>query len=84
MSTDPAIQFTMTQKIVGGCISAVLIWTAYTTQQTSIQVAVLDAKLESATDLRNRVNVMETDLSAARERMNGLAARITELEQRTK
>lgn len=76
------LQLTMTQKIVAGLISAVLLWTGYTTQQTSVQVAVLDAKVESATDLRNRVNTIEADNAAARARTNALADRITALEQK--
>ena len=49
---ENGVQFTTTQKIIGSLISAILMWVAYTTQQTSIQLAVLDAKVESATDLR--------------------------------
>lgn len=79
--TEP-LQFTMTHKIVGGCITAILVWTAYTTQQTSTQVAVLSAQVESGVDLRNRVNIMEKDQSTSFERMNSLAGRITALEQK--
>lgn len=80
--TDPGVQLSMTQKVVGAVTVGLLGWSAYTTQQTSIQVAVLDAKLETATDLRNRVNNMEVELSGTHERMNALAGRITSLEQK--
>lgn len=78
------IQFTMTHKVVASLIVALLGYMAWTVQDTSTKVAVLDAKVESSIDLQKRVTILESDHSAATERVNSLAFRITALEQESR
>lgn len=79
---DQTIQLNMTQKVIGGAIMGLLAWTAWTVQDTSLKVAVLDAKVEGSIDLQKRVTTIESDIAAQHERMNGFASRIAALEAR--
>jgi hypothetical protein len=45
-------QLSVFEKVVGGVVVALLGWQAFTTQTMSVQVAVIEAKLTSATEDR--------------------------------
>jgi hypothetical protein len=92
MSEVQTVQLSMAQKIVIGTVSGVLViafgWFGATVsdmrdkvQDTALKMAVIEAKVESSIDLQKRVTVLESDHSAATERVNSLAFRITALEQ---
>lgn len=75
-------ELTMTQKIVGAGIIGLIGWTAWTTQDTSVKVAVMDAKLTAATDNRYRSQDAARDLALRDQRLNSLADRVAQLERK--
>lgn len=75
------MELSVTHKIVGGAITALLCWVAWTTQQTSQDVAVLSAKLTAATEDRYRAADAARDLALRDERINTLATRVMDLEK---
>jgi hypothetical protein len=75
------MDLTMTHKVVAGAITALLCWVAWTTQNTSQDVAVLSAKLTAATEDRYRAADAARDLALRDERINTLSQRLMELER---
>jgi hypothetical protein len=88
MSEQSTTQLTMTQKIVAGLISTVILWSGYTTNNTATRVAVIESNVNSvmgslytAQDAMKDQQTLNERMNAMSERMNALGGRITALEQ---
>ncbi len=82
-STNDAGPFNLhylVEKYGGWIIMGVFGWLAWTTFQTSLQVAVISAKLDGVTAGRYSATDALKDQQTLNERMNGLANRITAVE----
>ena len=75
------MELNMTQKVIAGVVTTAIVWTAYTTQSTALQVAVMDAKLTAVAEERYRASDASRDLALRDQRINSIAERVTELER---
>lgn len=72
----------MVEKIVGGCIIALLLWMATTTHSTSTRMAVIEAKLSMmAADPYSSADAAK-DKQISDEKIAALSARLETLEKR--
>lgn len=75
-------QLSMTEKVVGGCIIALLGWMALTTQSTATKVAVIEARLATATEGRYTTADATRDSKVTEEKIISLSKRVEALERR--
>lgn len=73
-------QLSMTEKVVGACLIALLGWVGFTVQGTDKKVAVIEARLSSAMEGRYTTSDASRDQQIQQQQIDSLDQRIDRLE----
>lgn len=73
-------QLTMTEKVVGACLIALIAWVGVTVQSTDKRVAVIEARLSGVTEGRYSISDAARDQQIVAAQMEALSQRVSTLE----